>query len=84
MTKSGVRIQAIADKIGPGESKERIRTLWRAKLRIQNRKDEFLFRSTEDFSDAAKTAQTLLDGSPSCKISGAEIVSIERVARLWN
>ncbi len=84
MTRTGIRMQAIADKIGPGETKVRVRTLWRAKLRIQNRKDEFLFRSTEDFADAAKIAQTLLDSSPSCKMSGAEIVSIERVARLWN
>jgi hypothetical protein len=60
------------------------RVLWKARLRIQERKDEFLFRAGEEFSGASIIAADLLDSSPSCQMVGAVIVGIERVARLWN
>jgi len=69
-TTSAVRIKAVTDKLGPGDADETARTLWRARLRVQNNKDEFLFRSSEDFTDAAEVAQQLLDESPSCKMVG--------------
>lgn len=60
------------------------RVLWKAWLSIQQRKDEFLFRASEEFSEASTIATDLLDSSPSCQMVGAVIVGIERVARLWN
>ena len=60
------------------------RVLWKARLRIQERKDEFLFRASEEFREASTIATDLLDSSPSCQMVGAVIVGIERVARLWN
>ncbi len=60
------------------------RVLWKARLSIQHRKDEFLFRAGEEFAEASTIAMDLLLNSPSCKITGAVIVGIERVARLWN
>ncbi len=60
------------------------RVLWKARLSIQQRKDEFLFRASEEFSEASTIATDLLDSSPSCQMVGAVIVGIERVARLWN
>ena len=71
-------------KLGPAETKEKLRTLWKANLRIQTDKGDFLFRSSEEFADAAVTAQRLLESSPSCRMVGAVIVGVERVARLWN
>jgi hypothetical protein len=73
-------------RIGPSETtaKEKSRTLWRANLRIQNEKQDFLFRASEDFAEASTLAQKLLDSSPSCQMVGAVIVGIERMARLWN
>lgn len=60
------------------------RVLWKAQLSIQQRKDEFLFRASEEFSEASTIATDLLGSSPSCQMVGAVIVGIERVARLWN
>lgn len=84
-TNSKPRLAAIASKLGPKDAEQAGRTLWRARLRVPPAgKDEFLFRSSDEFSEAAFCAQTLLEGSPSCKMVGAEIISLERVARLWN
>ena len=66
----------------PAEPK--LRFLWRANLQIGPRKDYFLFRSTDDFSQAAKLAEELLDSSPACDMAGAVIVALERNDRLWN
>jgi hypothetical protein len=60
------------------------RTLWKASLKIADRKDEFLFRDVDDFSLASVTAVKLLETSPAAHLTGAVIVSVERVARLWN
>ena len=82
---SAVRIGVIASRLGPRETSQETRTLWRARLRIPpGGKDEFLFRANNDFSDASAVAQDLLDSSQSCKMCGAEIIAVERVARLWN
>ena len=83
-TMSKTRLRAVTSKLEPADNIDKSRTLWRAKLRIQNEKDEFLFRCGEEFTDAATKAQELLETSPSCKMVGAEIIAIERVARLWN
>jgi hypothetical protein len=64
--------------------KDQNRTLWKANLRIQNEKQDFLFRSTEDFAEASALAQKLCESSPSCAMVGAVIVGIERMAKLWN
>ena len=64
--------------------KGRRRVLWRARLIHQQKKDEFLFRSTEDFNEAAALATDLLCGEPGDAKAGAVIVGIERVALLWN
>jgi hypothetical protein len=75
----------IEKRLGPGDPAGSMRTLWRARLKVgNNNKDEFLFRAGEEFEDAGATACVLLDSSPSCKISGATIVAVERVAKLWN
>ncbi len=60
------------------------RVLWKANLRIGDRKDSFLFRSTEEFESAAAAAEYLLQTSPAATMVGAVIVGIERQARLWN
>ncbi len=65
-------------------AQEVLRVLWKARLSIQQRKDEFLFRASEEFSEASTIATDLLGSSPSCQMVGAVIVGIERVARLWN
>lgn len=59
-------------------------TLWKAETKAGKNVDHFYFRSTEEFMDASKTAQDLLDSSPACQVAGAVIVRIERVARMWN
>ena len=83
-TMSTIRMKKIAERMQPAPNDQHNLTLWRAKLRIQTASDDFLFRSSDEFSDAAEVAQTLLESSPSCKMVGAEIVAVERVARLWN
>lgn len=82
---SQARVEQVKNRLGPGEGPAGPGTLWRARLRLPpSGKDEFLFRSSEEFSDAATTAQELLETSPSCKMVGAEIIEVARVARLWN
>ena len=84
-TMSAARMREVTARLGPAETAEKSRTLWRARLRIGGTgKDEFLFRSSEEFTEAAGKAEELLESSPSCKVSGAQIVAVERVARLWN
>lgn len=65
-------------KLAPATKSEKLRTLWKASLRVGTGKDEFLFRSTEEFTQASRVAQDLLDSSPSCQITGAVIVAVER------
>ena len=60
------------------------RVLWRASLRIGDRKDQFLFRCTEEFELAAATAELLLQESTAATMVSAVIVGIDRQARLWN
>jgi hypothetical protein len=64
--------------------KDDLRTLWEASLRIGDRKDSFLFRSTEEFEYSAYVAEELLQQSPAANMVGAHIVGIQRKARLWN
>ena len=71
-------------KVAPAAAIDTHRVLWKARLSIQQRKDEFLFRASEEFGEASTIATDLLDSSPSCQMVGAVIVGIERVARLWN
>jgi hypothetical protein len=71
-------------EVAPPAPSNADRVLWKARLSIQQRKDEFLFRASEEFSEASTIATDLLDSSPSCQMVGAVIVGIERVARLWN
>lgn len=78
------RLKQVKERSGPAESGEDMRTLWRARLRIGAEKDEFLFRSSEEWGEASGEAQRLLETSPSCKMVGAVIIAVERVARLWN
>jgi hypothetical protein len=61
-----------------------LRTLWRARLNIGGRGDEFYFRETDDITAAVRTAAVLLESSPAARMSGAVIVSVEREASLWN
>jgi hypothetical protein len=60
------------------------RVLWKANLRIGDRKDWFLYRSSEEFELAATTAEQLLQQSTAATMVGAVIIGIERQARLWN
>jgi len=64
----------------------KLSVLWQAKLSVPGGKgnESFLFRSTEDFERAARTAEVLLQSSPGCRVSGAYITGLDRVARLWN
>lgn len=71
-------------EVAPPAPSNADRVLWKARLSIQQRKEEFLFRASEEFSEASTIATDLLDSSPSCQMVGAVIVGIERVARLWN
>jgi hypothetical protein len=84
-TKTLNRIGAVVERLGPGVTDETNRTLWRCRMRIPGGKpDEFLFKSSEEFIDASGLADQLLAESPSCKMVGATILAVERVARLWN
>lgn len=61
------------------------RTLWCAKLLTRdNGKQDRFFRASDSLSQAAQVAQQLLDQSPAAEMTGAEMVSLERVVRLWN
>jgi len=60
------------------------RILWKANLRIGDRKDWFLYRAGEEFEAAAVTAETLLQQSTATAMVRAVIIGIERQARLWN
>jgi hypothetical protein len=80
--KVGTRVTGIT--LGPSGTKEKLSVLWKAKLKIQNETGDFLFRSTEEMLDAAAAAERILQSSPSCKMVGAVIVGVERVAKLWN
>lgn len=69
----------------PSKNAKEMRTLWMAKLQLrEGTRQDMLFRSNEDFETASKTAQRLLDGSTAAQMAGAQIVSIERIARTWN
>lgn len=68
----------------PGSLKGAMRTLWRATMRIGTAKEAFYFRESENFTAAAVTASRLLEESLSARMVGAEIVAVEREARLWN
>lgn len=71
-----------ASSVENGDGK---RTLWRASLSYPGGgTDQFLFRERDDFEQASKTAIDLRDGSPACSMANAQIVSVERVAPLWN
>jgi hypothetical protein len=61
-----------------------MRTLWSATLQIADGREDFLFREQDDFEKAAATAQKLVEGSTACRMVGAVIVEIKRVAHLWN
>lgn len=63
---------------------DKMRTLWKANLRIQHERDNFLFTATEEFEQAARIAEKLLQSSASCRMVGAVIVGIERIDHLWN
>ena len=60
------------------------RVLWKANLRIGDRRDSFLYRSGEQFELAAAAAEQLLQQSTAATMVGAVITGIERQARLWN
>lgn len=60
------------------------RTLWAAKIFIDGRNEERLFTDKDDFESASATAVKLMDGSPAVSMTNAKLVSVERVARLWN
>jgi hypothetical protein len=81
---SNVRLKAIKSNLEPLPGERGMRTLWRARLRIQDQKDEFLFRAGDEFESAAQVATELLESSPSCKMVSAQIIAVERIARLWN
>lgn len=68
----------------PVKAGAELRVLWKANLRIGDRKDSFLFRCSEEFEFAAFTAEALLQSSPAATMVGAVITGIERQARLWN
>jgi hypothetical protein len=84
-TLSRTRLKAIASQLSPGDDEPtEERTLWRCILRVDLNRDEFLFRSTDDFEQATIEALQLVDRSQSCRMTKARVVAIERVARLWN
>jgi hypothetical protein len=61
-----------------------LRTLWRGNLQSGSKADHFLFRSTEDFGEASRQAEELIETSAAASIAGSRLIGIERVARLWN
>lgn len=80
----GLELTKHEPEVAPAAAIDTHRVLWKARLSIQQRKDEFLFRASEEFGEASTIATDLLDSPPSCQMVGAVIVGIERVARLWN
>jgi hypothetical protein len=68
----------------PASAPKGASTLWQCTLRLATAKEDFLFREKDDFALAAATAANLVDGSPACKMAGAVIIEIKRVAHLWN
>jgi hypothetical protein len=60
-------------------------TLWEATIFIPGGDEQtFYFRASEDFSLAATTANELVKDSPGCRLVGASIVEVKRIALLWN
>ena len=79
--KGGITVGTAGNRIPEPET----RTLWQAKLKlVGDRKADILFRSTEDFQEASKTAQRLLESSSGAYLTGAVIVAVERESHLWN
>jgi hypothetical protein len=60
------------------------RTLWKATLDIQGKAQPMYFRSTAEFADASREAARLAETSPGANMSGATIIAIEKITRLWN
>jgi hypothetical protein len=58
--------------------------LWRANLSIGRNRDGFYFRAPDDCTRACAIAQQLADQSEYINLKAAPIVSIERIARLFN
>jgi len=81
-----VKAKRVFEPLDPVSQKNAMKTLWEAELAFREggRHQHMLFRSGEDFTEAAQTAQTLLEGSTGAKVSGATIISVKRVARLMN
>lgn len=68
----------------PTSGEDKMRTLWRVKLKVGTEDREALFRASEDFEEAAGMATKLVLSSPGSQMVGATIVGINRIARLWN
>lgn len=62
----------------------KLRFVWRAKIRIGDRRDEFLFRAVDQEPKALKVATEIFERSPYCNLTGAAISGVERIARIWN
>ena len=82
---ASLKVRAVVERLHDDKTVAKGRVLWRAKLFIPGGgKDEFLFRGEEEFTLAAASAQQILESRASCKMVSAQIVAVERVARLWN
>jgi hypothetical protein len=63
---------------------KKLPVLWRANMGAGKHKSQFHFRSTEEFCEASRTAEELLESSSDMEMPGNAIVGIERICRLWN
>ena len=59
-------------------------TIWLAKMQIGDRTDRRYFRTIDDFGKALSVAEELMEKSPACYAFKVKLLSISRVARLWN
>jgi hypothetical protein len=68
----------------PPEDDPKGQTIWLAKFEIGDRKDRRYFRTIDDFGKALSVAEELMEKSPACRAFKAKLLSVSRVARLWN
>ena len=66
------------------ESDPKRQTIWLAKMEIGDRMERRHFRAIDDFAKAFSVAEELMEKSPACRAFRVKLLSISRVARLWN
>lgn len=82
-TTRALKISIEPPMLGNGDNKMRV--LWRVRINIDGIERTGLFRAGEDFANAATVLQEIIETSPAMKMHGsAQVMGIDRIARLWN